>query len=250
MPGAEPFSHDGGPVGAVVTHGFTGSPSSMKPWGHRLADAGLSVRVPRLPGHGTRWQDANLTTWEDWLAEVDRAFGELQERCESIFLMGLSFGACLSLRVAEQRGDDVAGLVLVNPIVHTERPDRFLMPILRRVVSSWPGVKNDIKKPGQDEVAYDKLPIQAAYSMTQLWRLVKTDIERVDQPLLLFTSREDHTVETSSSTWVFEHVASADKQHVWLENSYHVATIDNDAPLIEDGSLDFVRRLAPQAANG
>ena len=66
LPGAEPYSHAGGRVGALVLHGFTGQPLSVKPWGQHLAGAGLSVEVPRLPGHGTRWQDLNLTTWNDW----------------------------------------------------------------------------------------------------------------------------------------------------------------------------------------
>jgi carboxylesterase len=51
--GAEPFAVDGGPIGVVLCHGFTGSPQSMRPWAEHLAAAGLSVRLPRLPGHGT-----------------------------------------------------------------------------------------------------------------------------------------------------------------------------------------------------
>ena len=87
LPGAEPLSTDGGPVGALVLHGFTGQPCSVKPWGQHLAEAGLAVEVPRLPGHGTRWQDANVTTWEDWYAEVDRSFGRLKERCDEVVVM-------------------------------------------------------------------------------------------------------------------------------------------------------------------
>lgn len=248
MPGAEPWSHDGGPVGVLLLHGFTGSPASMKPWGHTLADAGLTVRVPRLPGHGTKWQDANLTTWQDWYAEAERNLLELQGACETVFVMGLSMGGSLALRIGEQHGDDIAGLVLVNPAVHTERPDRFLMPILRHFVPAWPGISNDIKKPDQDEVAYTKIPIKAAYSLMQLWADIKPNLGQISAPVLLFSSREDHIVETSNSEYVIAHVGSADKEQVWLEDSFHVATLDNDAPLIEERSLAFVKRLAPQVA--
>lgn len=248
MPGAEPWSHDGGPVGVLLIHGFGGSPASMKPWGQSLADAGLTVRVPRLPGHGTKWQDCNLTTWDDWYAECERNLAELQGRCESVFVMGLSMGGTLTLRLAEEHGDDIAGVVVVNPAVHTERPDRFLMPILRRVVPSWPGIRNDIKKPGQDEVAYPKMAVKALATLMDAWGVVKPDLARIEQPFLLFTSREDHIVETSNSEYVFAHVGSADKEQVWLEDSFHVATLDNDAPLIEERSLTFVKRLAPQVA--
>ena len=74
LPGAEPFSADGGDVGVVVCHGFTGSPQSMRPWAEALAGAGHTVRLPLLPGHGTSWQEMNRTTWRQWYDEVDRAF--------------------------------------------------------------------------------------------------------------------------------------------------------------------------------
>jgi carboxylesterase len=246
LPGAEPFSHEGGPVGVLVLHGFTGSPKSMRPWAEHLAAAGLTVELPRLPGHGTRWQDMAVTRWDDWYAEVDRSFGSLRGRCESVFVMGLSMGGSLALRLAEQRPDEVAGLVLVNPAVHTERADRHLLPLLRHVVKAFPGIVNDIKKPGQDEGGYDKLPLQSAYSMQQGWAQIKADISRVSAPLLLLHSREDHVVEPSNAAWVLAHVSSPDRTEVWLEDSYHVATLDNDAPLIFDRSVEFVHRLAPR----
>jgi carboxylesterase len=246
LPGAEPFSHDGGRVGALVLHGFTGQPRSMRPWADHLAAAGLSVELPRLPGHGTAWQDMTVTRWDDWYAEVDRSFSSLQSRCDAVFVMGLSMGGSLALRLAEKRADEVAGLVLVNPAVHTERWDRHLLPFVRHVVKAFPGIINDIKRPGQDEGGYDKLPLQPAYSLQQGWAAIRGDITKVTSPLLLLHSREDHVVEPSNSAWILANVASTDTTEIWLEDSYHVATLDNDAPQIFDESVKFVHRLAPQ----
>jgi carboxylesterase len=228
----------------LLLHGFTGSPKSMKPWGERMAAEGHTVRVPRLPGHGTRWQDMNLTRWEDWYAEADRAFLELQKSCERVFVFGLSMGGSLTLRLAERHGDEIRGIVLVNPAVHSERPDRFLLPVLQAVVPAFPGISNDIKKPGQDEGAYNKIPLKAAHSLTKLWKAVKDDISLVRQPLLLFRSAEDHVVEASNSRFILDHVSSADRTEVVLPDSFHVATLDNDAETIVAGSIDFVRRLS------
>jgi carboxylesterase len=114
QPGSEPFSFEGGKVGALMVHGFTGSPYSMRPWGSFLADAGLTVLGPRLPGHGTRWQEMNLTRWQDWYGEVERGFDTLRGRCDQVFVMGLSMGGTLALRLAEEKGDDLAGVVTVN----------------------------------------------------------------------------------------------------------------------------------------
>ena len=54
LPGAEPFRHEGGEVGVLLCHGFTGSPQSLRPWAEYLAERGLTVALPLLPGHGTR----------------------------------------------------------------------------------------------------------------------------------------------------------------------------------------------------
>lgn len=243
MPGAEPFHHEGGRTGAVLVHGFTGTPQSLRPWAEHLAAAGLTVALPRLPGHGTTTAEANLTHWQDWYAEIERHLALLRERCDEVFLMGLSMGACLAVRVAEEHGDEVAGLVLVNPSLLTLRPDRFLLPFLARVVPTWAGIGSDIKKPGVTELAYPKMPLKAAYQVSKLWLATRADLDRVTQPLLVFRSSEDHVVEPDSTRLLMDKVASTDAGEVVLENSYHVATLDNDAPVIFGGSLDFVRRL-------
>ena len=245
QPHAEPWTHDGSDVGVLVLHGFTGSPKSVRPWGQALAAHGWSVRVPRLPGHGTRWQDMNVTTWEDWYAEAERNLDELATRCQAVYVMGLSMGGSLTLRLAEQRGSDIAGIALVNPAVHTERPDRHLLPLLQRFIPSFPGISNDIAKEGVDEGAYDKIPLKAAHSMSQLWSLVKADMHKVSQPLILFRSLQDHVVEPSNAAYILANVSSADVTEVVLERSYHVATIDHDAPIIFEQSIDFVRRTLP-----
>lgn len=246
LPDAEPFSHDApdATVGILVLHGFTGSPKSMKPWGRELAAQGWSVRVPRLPGHGTRWQDMNLTTWQDWYAEADRALAELTASCSTVFVMGLSMGGSLTLRLAEQHGDRISGIVLVNAAVHSERPDRYLLPFLQRFIPAFPGVSNDIRKPGVDEGAYAKIPLKAAHSLTQLWAAIKSDIGRVTQPVLLFRSSVDHVVEASNAQWILDNVSSGDVTSIELINSYHVATLDYDAEFIHERSIEFVRRLS------
>src|SRR5919109_4608653 len=105
LPGAEPFSHEGGRTGALLCHGFTGSPQTLRAWAEYLAAAGLTVSLPRLPGHGTTWQEMARTRWEDWYAEVDRALSDMRPRTDEIFVMGLSMGGCLALRLAEVHGD-------------------------------------------------------------------------------------------------------------------------------------------------
>ena len=250
MPGAEPFEHEGGRTGALLVHGFTGTPQSLRGWAEHLAGAGLSVSLPRLPGHGTSVAEANLTHWEDWYAEIDRALGRLRERCDDVFVMGLSMGGTLAIRLAEQHGDGIAGLVLVNPSLLTKRPDRFLLPALRLVKPTWAGIASDIKTPGSTELAYDRLPVKAAYQLSRLWTVTRLHLADVTQPLLVLRSTEDHVVEPDSARLLLDKVSSTDVREVLLQDSYHVATLDNDAELIYDASLEFVRRLARDPAAG
>jgi carboxylesterase len=241
LPGAEPFSHDGGPTGVLVCHGFTGSPQSVRPWAEYLAAAGLTVSLPRLPGHGTTWQELNRTRWEDWYAEVDRAFDALQARASEIFVMGLSMGACLALRLAELRGSAVSGLVLVNPSITADTWLFSIAPVLKLVVPSLKGIASDIKKEGAAELGYKRVPVKAAATLPGLWRITQEHLSQVSQPVLVYHSTVDHVV-GPKSVQLLRAALPADRLEVRdLPDSYHVATLDNDAEAIFTGSLEFVR---------
>ncbi len=239
-PGAEPFSADGGAIGVVLSHGFTGSPASMRPWAEHLANAGYSVRLPRLPGHGTDWRDANTTKWPDWYGAIEQAFDELDARCERVFAAGLSMGGTLVARLAEVKGASVAGLVLVNPSLGTERWDARLARYIAWAVPSRPSIGGDIKKPGPPEPAYDRTPVKAFVSLQNLWRVVLTDLDKITSPVLMLRSRIDHVVEPLSGRLLMAGATSTTVREVILEDSYHVATLDNDAPLIFDASVEFI----------
>jgi carboxylesterase len=213
----------------------------MRAWGEYLRDAGIAVSAPLLPGHGTRWQDMNRTRWADWYAELERAFDELRARVDGpVFAMGQSMGGTLVTRLAQQRGAEIAGLVLVNPSYLTLRRDAFLLPTMSRLVPSFPGVANDIKKVGVTELAYPRIPLKAAHSLAQLWRVVRAELGSVTVPIRLYRSAEDHVVEAMNGQVLLEGVASTDVAEIILMDSFHVATLDNDAERIFAGSVEFV----------
>jgi carboxylesterase len=222
----------------------------MRPWAEHLAAQGYAVSVPLLPGHGTRWQDLNKTTWADWSAEVERAFTALAARVDTVFVFGLSMGGALALRVAADHPDRVAGLVLVNPAVTTERKDVKLLPVLKLLIPSMPGIANDIKKPGVEEFGYKKTPLRAAHSMFSGFSTLRADLGRVTCPILVLRSTEDHVVDPSSARAIQASVGSTDVREQMLENSYHVATLDNDAEQIYEASIAFLQRVGAAASGG
>jgi carboxylesterase len=243
LPGAEPFSHDGSDIGVLVSHGFTGTPQSMRPWAEHLAAAGFTVRLPRLPGHGTTWQEMNRTRFEDWYSAVDAAFTEISERCSKVVVAGLSMGGTLVTKLAEERGAEVSGLMLVNPAFRSEDRRLAALPVIKHLVPSLAAIGNDVRKPGVTELAYARTPLKALHSLVQSWDAVVRDLPQVTQPILLMRSAEDHVVPASSSALLLSRVSSKDVTEVMLNNSFHVATLDNDAPQIFELSTDFVRRV-------
>lgn len=242
-PRAEPLYAGSGRIGVLLSHGFTGSPASMRPWAEDLVEHGYRVAAPRLPGHGTRWQDMQRTGWQDWYAAVERAFLGLAEQCSTVVVGGQSMGGCLALRLAARHGAAVAGVVLVNPALWSKDARLLALPVLRHLVPSLPGIGNDVHKPATEEWSYDRMPLHALSSMTKLWRVVSTELPTVTQPLLVFRSAEDHVLDGSSLRLLRSRVGSRDVSEHVLPDSYHVATLDYDAPTLFATTRRFLDRL-------
>ena len=240
---AKPELTRGRRVGVLVQHGFTGNPASMRPWAEDLAARGYAVEMPLLPGHGTRWQDLNKVTWADWVATVEGALDKLSAENDAVVAVGLSMGGALCLRLAADHGKELAGIVIVNAAVDTLRKDAVLLPVLKRFVPAFPGIRNDIKKPGVDEVAYPVMPLKAAYEMSVGWAQLRRDLPRITIPVLSFRSAEDHVADISTSRALHAGLSSKDFEERVLEDSYHVATLDNDAPRIFAESAEFIERV-------
>lgn len=244
-PTAAAWSSADGSTGVLVLHGFTGNPTAMRPLAERLAAAGHRVELPRLPGHGTTWQDLATTRWDDWAAEADAAFDRLEARPRAI--VGLSMGGTLGLHLAQQRPDDVAALVVINPTVTFRHPLRPALGLLKRIVPTFPGIGNDIARPGGDEHPYTRVPLRAAASLFEAQDVVRTRLDRVTAPTLVLTSRTDHAVDPADSMIVLHGLTGAVTEHVWLERSFHVATLDYDADLVADRTIAWIAAATADA---
>jgi carboxylesterase len=240
MQGAEPWGAEGDQIGVLVVHGFTGSPQSVRPWAEAIAKEGRTVLVPRLPGHGTTVDDLQATTAGDWVGEAEMSLRGLQERCDRIFVCGLSMGGTITLDLAERFGDLIRGIVTVNASLFSTDPRARFAPIVGRLPLKLNGIANDIADPSGNELAYGKVPTKAAWSMLRYQARVMADLSKITQPALLFASRQDHVVAPANATYAAEHIASSEKELVWLERSYHVATLDYDKDLIFERTNAFI----------
>jgi carboxylesterase len=240
-PGCEPFSFAGGPVGVLMIHGFTGSPASMRPIGEWLADQRLSVEGVRLPGHGTDIEDLRTRRWTEWVDEAARGLAALRERCRTVVALGQSMGASVVLTLVASRPHQVDGIALTNPYVFDAR--LVGVSVGRRLVRNWKGIANDIAKPGQDEHGDDTMPVAAIAEMAEMLRFVRSVLPEIRQPIVVFRSGTDHVIPRSNAVKVLERIGSERKQLVPCPNSYHVVTLDHDAPLVRERVLAFANEL-------
>ncbi|HEX2050486.1 MAG TPA: alpha/beta fold hydrolase [Actinomycetota bacterium] len=245
LAGAEEFSLPGGPVGALLVHGFTGSPQALRPLGEHLAARGVAVEGIRLPGHGTTWQDLDRRTSGEWVEAVDAGLDAVTARSERTFVVALSFGAALAIDLAARRPRDVDGLVTLAGLVYTKDPRRHLAPVIRRLVRSLPGVANDIADPDARELAYDRLPTAAAHAMLRFVRRARAALPAVQCPVLVMHGRHDRTVAPGNAEVIARSVSSRDVELVWLDRSRHVVTLDYDRAEVYDRTYRFIAARAP-----
>jgi carboxylesterase len=239
MQGCEPWSAEGGSNGVLVLHGFTGNPQSMRPLAEAFAAAGFTVDLPLLPGHGTAIEDMIPTRWDDWSGAVEAHFQALAARCDRVLVAGLSMGGALTCWLAE-RHPHLPGIVLVNPLVQPPAVELLEggQALLDAGVDTIDAIGSDIKKVGPVEAAYPGTPLAAGLSLFGAVADVEAHLGDIHCPVLLFSSREDHVVDPVNGD-VLEATVSGPVERIMLEDSYHVATLDNDAPLLEAKAVEF-----------
>jgi carboxylesterase len=243
MPGAQPYRHDGGATGVLLVHGLCGTPAQVRPWAQYLAEHGLTVEAPRLPGHGTSLSECNRTRWSDWYATVERSMNLLGQRCDRVFVGGLSMGGALAVHLAQRHPDAVDGLMLVNPALTSADPRaRLLLPLLKAArIKQYRPPAPDPRAPA--EVGYDRAPVDALWSFTRQWPTLVGDLHRVRTPTILFHSARDTLLDGASADALRALLGSPDLAYVELPDSSHVATLDRDAETVFAGSAQFVRRV-------
>jgi carboxylesterase len=248
LPGADPWSHHGGPAGVLVCHGFTGNPTSVRGVAEAMAAAGLSVEMPLLPGHGTHPDDMMGCRWPDWVAAADAAYAALAARTERVAVVGLSMGASLCAWLAVHH-PEVAGLVAVNGLF-----DPGMVGVLPLIdeqlaagVEATESIGSDIAAPGALESSYPVTPLRPLRSFIEGVAAMAPELASITCPVLVLTSPQDHVVPPASSD-VLAASVSGTVERVALERSYHVATLDHDGPLVVERAVEFVLRVTAPAA--
>jgi carboxylesterase len=227
-------------IGVLLIHGYTGSPSAMRPWAEYLNQKGYTVRVPLLPGHGRKPEDLNEINWQQWPEKVESEMAELLRNCTKIFICGFSMGGGTTLYIATKYSSKLSGIILVNPMIHIP----FVGPKLAFLFSCIKKFRNssgdDIKRPGITQGGYDSMSTKGIYQILQMLKYTRAHLHNVNVPMQLFHSVKDHTLPVSNTEIIMKGVSSSTKQRIELTNSFHVATLDYDAEIIFENSRIFI----------
>lgn len=232
MPGAEPFFFRGGPVGALLIHGFTGAPKEMSLLGEALAAEGYTVLGVRLPQHGTSAADMSRSDWRDWYAAALDGYYLLRAQCETVILMGLSMGGAIALKMsADYPAAGVVAMSTPSQPYHDKMGWRAgfarWLSYFQPYVGKRPPAPDAAPRP-YPRVAYTAYPTRAVPQFRAMIREAAAALPRVTVPVLLAHSRGDRLIPAENMPYIFARLGSADKEMLWLEKSDHVITEEGE----------------------
>jgi carboxylesterase len=246
MEGAEPYALPGdGELGAVLFHGFTGTPAEMRPLATALSSAGIAASAPLLSGHGTHPDDMLGLSYQRWLDDANIAMAVALQHSSRVALVGLSMGGLLALALAARASGDprIVGIVSISAPLTLNDWRLPFAPLFAGLIKwqAWgtPDIKNVAA--WDDHRGYRRFRSRAVLQLLGLMRETNARLADVRHPLLAVHSREDHVVPPKNLELLRDSVGSTDVETLWLENSYHLAPLDFDAPLLADRVIEFCR---------
>jgi carboxylesterase len=228
---------------ALCLHGLTGTPYEVRPVAEALVARGVRARGPWMAGHEEGAEVLSKTSWQAWVEGARSELSALRTEHDRVFLVGMSMGGLVSLRIAETEGID-AIVVIGTPLVLAP-PIPQILPILRRFVSSL-GKKDgsDIREPAARarHPSLSVMPFSAVAELIALQSEVIPDLAEIHAPILVAHGRLDRTARPRDAGRILESVGSREKELFYLERSGHVATVDYDGPALARAAADFLGR--------
>ena len=244
MPGAEPISiTEGSRGGVLLLHGYMGTVQTVRDWAMAFAQAGFAVEAPLLPGHGTSPEDMLNTRWPDYLQCAEEYYQKLAERHSQIIVGGLCTGFSIAALLVARHAETTAGLISINGFFKPPKhwnPD-FLTEMLKTNRQYFPWFRGiTVEDPNAPAlIGYELSPIAPLLSMKTSATELSQRLGDIHCPILVFTSRLDTVLSPGNDEpeW-FKEVAGP-IEHIWLERSRHVATMDYDKHIVEERSVEF-----------
>jgi len=244
IPSAEPFLHVGDRVGCLIVHGFTGTPYEMRPLGDYLIGEGHTVLGVRLAGHATNAKDLSRVRWRDWMMTIEDGLNLLKGVSDQQIVLGLSLGGALTLLAAAYY--PISAFVTLSALCKLPNDWRVsLLPLFKVVVpyaeNFEPQTEEELKT--EDHPFYGRVSTRAASEVNELLKELWISMSSVREPALLLQARHYAQIIPESMDLIYEHIASPDKQRVWIEHGGHVISLGPGRQVAFAAISQFIRRV-------
>jgi len=238
-------------IGVLLLHGFTSGEKAVSGLVPHLKKLGLPYAKPMLRGHGTRFQDLQGVTYEDWYQDAEKALLELSKTVDKVVVVGLSMGGLVTLKLAMEHGDKIAGIVTVAAALRFADPLAGFSRILSKFVPYWPGPKtfND-KALAKTSTNYKYFPTKAFVSLYDFAKLIESNLPRVKVPILVIHSKQDRVISPVAANLIYEKVSSPHREILWFQKSGHEMMQDMEAEAVFEAIDRFILQFKRKSASG
>ena len=221
--GAESFFMKGASHGALLIHGFTGNPAELLLLGEYLHSKKFTILGIRLAGHGTNERDLLRMTREDWINSVLDGFSILSGCCDKISVIGHSMGSLLALNLSLLRKFNQL-VTMAAPIFIDESLNLNLLPPREMCQDKYARKRprNLINVPAAANYTYRKMPLISIHELVDLIADIKKNLSKVIVPIMILHGKEDHTAKIESANYIFDNVASIQKQLHLIDSMGHL----------------------------
>ena len=258
-----------GRAGLLLVHGITGTPTEMKPLIRKLVAQNFTVACPQLAGHCTTLKELKKTRWQDWYATLESSLDFLRSECDSIVVSGLSMGALLALKLAADHPDKIDGIATLSATFVYDGwnvprlKQRWILPLVlhsplryflsyhepapygikdERIRSLITTVYENYGDNMPEKYGYSEFPGVTILETFRLIQAVKRELSRVEIPLLVVHSTEDDMASLNNARFLVEAVSSKHVESYYLDDTYHVLTLDKRRDDVSERVSDFALR--------
>ena len=226
--GAESFLLQGGRRGVLLIHGFTGSTSEMREMAIALHKQGYTVLVPRLGGHGTSPKELEGTSWHEWYATVEDGYHILSTLCDEVMVAGHSMGGLFAILIALSL--PISRVAVLSAPIKVQDPRVEYLGLVSLVCRFF--TKKRRKNKTVPYYSYSVMPLKSVQSLMSLIETVRSQLPKLDKPILILQSKREHTVDPVSAQIIYDEVGSTDKKIYWLERSGHSIATDKEREFV------------------
>lgn len=236
---------EAGPVGVLLSHGYTATTAEVRLLAQLLHDQGYTVAGPLLPGHGLTPADMKRARWQDWVAAVEETYSHLAGQCEHVFVGGESMGGLLALYLAAEH-PEIAGVLAYSPAIKIPRAILVKAYLARPFIAEV--VKADLKAINKNWQGYPVNSVPALLQLHRLQQQVSRRLSRIKQPLLIVQGRLDRAIDLRGIDLLYNRCGAELKQLHWMEHSGHVVILEDELEQVAGLTLRFIEQVLE--ANG